>query len=139
MNTALTAQQTKTIIPMTRSGAARWPTSDRNPGRLRIGTGGRLHIGMRGRLRRNPQLILHVWLLRHRPDLLGGFSKRRPAHQRTGASCRDRNGTGAGLRAEVGAGCTGAAFGCAEGAELILSEISCSAAFSSAMSLAMCC
>src|SRR6516162_1057496 len=31
MNTALTAQQTKTIIPMTRSGAARWPTSDRNP------------------------------------------------------------------------------------------------------------
>ena len=38
---------------MTRSGAARWPTSDRNPGRLRIGTGGRLHIGMHGRLRRN--------------------------------------------------------------------------------------
>ena len=69
----------------------------------------------------------------------GGFSKLRPAHQRTGASCRDRNGTGAGLRAEVGACCTGAAFGCAEGAELILSEISCSAAFSSAMSLAMCC
>ena len=34
--------------------AARWPTSDRNPGRLRIGTGGRLHIGMHGRLRRNP-------------------------------------------------------------------------------------
>src|SRR3984893_5982446 len=36
--------------------AARWPTSDRNPGRLRIGTGGRLRIGMHGRLRRNPHI-----------------------------------------------------------------------------------
>ena len=35
--------------------AAGWPTSDRKPGRLRIGKGGRLHIGMHGRLRRNPQ------------------------------------------------------------------------------------
>ena len=34
---------------------ARWPTSNRNPGRLQIGIGGRLPIGMRGRLRRNPQ------------------------------------------------------------------------------------
>ena len=33
----------------------RWPTSNRNPGRLHIGIGSRLHIGMPGRLRRNPQ------------------------------------------------------------------------------------
>jgi hypothetical protein len=38
----------------TQRRAAGWPTSDRNPGRLRIGTGGRLQIGMQGRLRRNP-------------------------------------------------------------------------------------
>src|SRR5712692_5258663 len=40
--------------------AAGWPTSDRNPGRLRIGTGGRLQIGMHGRLRRNPQVASNV-------------------------------------------------------------------------------
>jgi hypothetical protein len=31
MNPRSTAQQAGTIIPRTRSGAARWPTSDRNP------------------------------------------------------------------------------------------------------------
>jgi hypothetical protein len=31
MNTASTAQQTQLIIPLTRSDAARWPTSDRKP------------------------------------------------------------------------------------------------------------
>jgi hypothetical protein len=40
--------------------AVGWPTSDRKPGRLRIGRGGRLHIGMHGRLRRNPQLLDRV-------------------------------------------------------------------------------
>jgi hypothetical protein len=34
-----------------------WPASDRNPGRLRVGTGGRLQIGMHGRLRRNPHQL----------------------------------------------------------------------------------
>ena len=37
-----------------RKQTPRWPTSNRNPGRLQIGIGGRLPIGMRGRLRRNP-------------------------------------------------------------------------------------
>ena len=36
---------------------ARWPTSNRNPGRLQIGISGRLPIGMCGRLRRNPQAV----------------------------------------------------------------------------------
>src|SRR5947209_14846294 len=71
MNTAFTPQQTKTIIPMTRSGAARWPTSDRNPGRLRIGTGGRLHIGMHGRLRRNPHPEAAIAAARDAVALLG--------------------------------------------------------------------
>ena len=38
-------------------GSERWVAgSNRKPGRLGIGIGGRLHIGMHGRLRRNPQL-----------------------------------------------------------------------------------
>jgi hypothetical protein len=36
---------------------ARWPTSNRKPGRLQIGISGRLPTGMRGRLRRYPQLV----------------------------------------------------------------------------------
>jgi hypothetical protein len=43
------------ITPIRVTQDARWPTSNRNPGRLQIGIGGRLPIGMRGRLRRNPQ------------------------------------------------------------------------------------
>src|SRR5262249_29610955 len=40
---------------------ARWPTSDRNRGRLRIGTGGRLQIGMRlDRLARSTRDLLNV-------------------------------------------------------------------------------
>ena len=39
-----------------RDADARWPTSNRNPGRLQIGIGGRLPIGMRGRLRRYPHV-----------------------------------------------------------------------------------
>jgi hypothetical protein len=33
----------------------RWPASNRNAGRLQIGTGGRLRIGLHGRHRRNSQ------------------------------------------------------------------------------------
>jgi len=33
---------------------AKWPTSDRNDGRLQIGTGGRFQFGMHGRRHRNP-------------------------------------------------------------------------------------
>jgi len=40
----------------------RWPTSNRNAGRLRIGTGGRLHIGMHGRLRRNMHALVQHFL-----------------------------------------------------------------------------
>ena len=53
----------------------RWPTSNRNPGRLQIGIGGRLQIGMPGRLRRNPQTTL-------KPP----SSRRSIAFQRTSAS-----------------------------------------------------
>ena len=41
-----------------------WPTSNRNPGRLRIGTGGRLPIGMHGRLRRDTQIFVSLELSR---------------------------------------------------------------------------
>jgi IstB-like ATP binding protein len=51
----LTRTKIENIIPTTRGDSARWPASNRNYGRLQIGTGGRLHIGMHGRLRRNPQ------------------------------------------------------------------------------------
>src|ERR1700730_15242761 len=51
----LTQTKIENIISTTRGDSARWPTSDRNHGRLHLGTGGRLHIGMHGRLRRNPQ------------------------------------------------------------------------------------
>ena len=40
----LTEQPKEKIIPPTRTAAAGWPTSDRNSGRLRIGTGGRLQL-----------------------------------------------------------------------------------------------
>ena len=48
-------RKNKNNIFSTRRNAATWPTSDRNSGRLQIGTGGRLQVGMHGRLRRNPQ------------------------------------------------------------------------------------
>jgi hypothetical protein len=51
-------------------------------------------------------------------------------HQRTGGSCRGGTRTGLGA---------GAAAGRAESAELSLRRIFCSAAFSEAMSLAICC
>jgi hypothetical protein len=54
----LTKQPTETIIHRPVAGAERWPTSDRNRDRHRIGTSGRLQIGMHGRLRRNPQVVM---------------------------------------------------------------------------------
>jgi hypothetical protein len=56
----LTRSRNENIIPQTRGNSARWPASDRNPGRLRLGTGGRLQIGMPGRLRRNPHEVKSV-------------------------------------------------------------------------------
>ena len=47
-------RKNKNNIFSTRRNAATWPTSDRNDGRLQIGTGGRLQVGMHRRLRRNP-------------------------------------------------------------------------------------
>ena len=53
LSLCLTRTKNENIIPLIRGDAAKWPTSDRNHGRLQIGTGGRLQTGMPGRLRRN--------------------------------------------------------------------------------------